>query len=323
MYDGCEPMPQTSSKIAPQRLMIPFAFACVYIFWGSTYFAIKIGGEYLPALLLAGVRFLISGALMLGYCRLRGMRLLWNARQMAWLALFGTLLLGAGNVGLIWAEKFLATGLASLLIAIVPLYVALIEYFLPNGEPLPPRGWVGLAIGSLGLFALLWPSIHKGMAGEMQRILAAAALLGGALCWTAGSVISRRVRLPVGAFVAAGWQMLFAGAFNAILAIMFKEWREAHWTLPAMGAIAYLVTFGSLVGFTAYIWLLEHVPVAKVATYAYVNPLVAVALGALFLGERLESSEYIGMVSVIFAVFLVTSSRMAKATVPLQEEPVA
>ena len=122
-------MQQSSQKPGPQRLLILFAFACVYIFWGSTYIAIKIAGEYLPALLLAGVRFLISGALMLGYCRLRGLRLLWNPRQMAWLALFGVLLLGAGNVGLIWAEKFLATGLASLLVAIVPLYVALIEYF--------------------------------------------------------------------------------------------------------------------------------------------------------------------------------------------------
>ena len=316
-------MQQSPQKPGPQRLLILFAFACVYIFWGSTYIAIKIAGEHLPALLLAGVRFLISGALMLGYCRLRGLRLLWSPRQMAWLALFGVLLLGAGNVGLIWAEKFLATGLASLLVAIVPLYVALIEYFLPNGEPLPARGWLGLFIGSVGLAALLWPSIHKGMAGEMQRILAAAALLGGALCWTLGSVISRRVRLPVSSFVAAGWQMLFAGAFNATLATMFGEWHGAHWTRPAVGAIAYLVTFGSLVGFTAYIWLLEHVPVAKVATYAYVNPLVAVALGALMLGERLESSEYIGMVSVIFAVFLVTSSRMAKPAAELQEEPVA
>lgn len=312
-------MPQYPQKLVSQRLLIPFAFACVYIFWGSTYIAIKIAGEHLPALLLAGVRFLISGALMLGYCRLRGLRLLWNRPQMAWLALFGILLLGGGNVGLIWAEKFLATGLASLLIAIVPLYVALIEYFLPGGEPLPARGWLGLLIGSVGLFALLWPSIHKGLSGEMQRILAAAALLGGALCWTVGSVISRRVRLPVNAFVAAGWQMLFAGIFNAILATMFGEWRGAHWTATAVEAIAYLVTFGSLVGFTAYIWLLEHVPVAKVATYAYVNPLVAVALGALILGERLESSEYIGMVSVIFAVFLVTSSRIAKAKVSRQE----
>jgi drug/metabolite transporter (DMT)-like permease len=316
-------MLQSPQKTASQRLSIPFAFACVYIFWGSTYIAIKIGGEYLPALLLAGVRFLISGTLMLGYCRLRGMRLLWNRRQMAWLALFGVLLLGAGNVGLIWAEKFLATGLASLLVAIVPLYVALIEYFLPDGEPLPARGWLGLFVGSIGLFALLWPSIHKGIAGEVQRILAAAALLGGALCWTVGSVISRRVRLPVNTFVAAGWQMLFAGAFNAILATMFGEWRGAHWTATAVGAIAYLVTFGSLVGFTAYIWLLEHVPVAKVATYAYVNPLVAVALGALILGERLESSEYIGMVSVILAVFLVTSSRVGKEAVSLGEESVA
>ena len=312
-------MTAVSPALKTSSLAIPTAFACVYFFWGSTYVAIKIGSEHLPALVLAGVRFLIAGTLMLGYCRARGLRVFWGRRQMAWLALFGILMLGGGNVGLVWSERFLPSGLASLLIAVVPLYVALIEFFLPSGEPLPWRGWLGLLIGSLGLAALLWPSIHKGLTGEMQRVLAAAAVLGGALCWTIASILSRHIRLPVNAFVAAGWEMLFAGIFNTTLATLFGDWGAVHWTRPAVGSIAYLVTFGSLVGFTAYIWLLERVPVAKVATYAYVNPVVAVILGALFLGERMERTEYIGMVAVVLAVFLVTSSQLGGAATPAQQ----
>lgn len=316
-------MSSVSPTLKASPLAIPIAFACVYIFWGSTYVAIKVGSEHLPALVLAGVRFLIAGTLMLGYCRVRGLRVFWGRRQLAWLALFGILLLSGGNVGLVWSERFLPSGLASLLIAVVPLYVAFIEFFMPSGEPLPWRGWLGLLIGSLGLAALLWPSIHKGLAGEMQRVLAAAAVLGGALCWTVASIISRHVRLPVNAFVAAGWEMLFAGIFNTMLATLFGDWGEVHWTPPAVGSIAYLVTFGSLIGFTAYIWLLEHVPVAKVATYAYVNPVVAVILGALFLGERLEPTEYIGMVAVVLAVFLVTSSQVGKPAASIKQEVAA
>lgn len=297
--------------------MIPLAFGCVYLFWGSTYLAIKIGGRDLPAFLLTGVRFLISGTLMLVYCRLRGLKTVRSARELAWLALYGLLLLGIGNASLVWGEKYLASGFASLLTAVVPLYVAAIETFLPGGEPLPPRGWLGLALGFLGLAALLAPSVRHGLSGQRGPMLAVAVLLLGALAWTIGSILSRRVALPVHSLVAAGWEMLFAGLINTVAATLLGDWSHAHWTLSSAGAIAYLVVFGSLVGFTAYVWLLEHVPVAKLATYAYVNPVVAVALGALFLGERLDRTEYAGMLAVIFAVFLVTSSQVKSR--PAQE----
>ncbi len=293
---------------------VPLAFACVYVFWGSTYTAIKVGTQYLPALLLTGVRFLISGSLMLLFCRLRGLRIFYRAREMAWLALLGFLMLGIGNFALVWSEKALPSGLAALIVAVVPLYVAVLEKLLPGGEQLHPRGITGLVLGFLGLGVLMWPSLRHGVSGNAAQAVAGGVLLVGSLAWAVGSLLSRRAKLGVDTLVAAGWQMLFAGVANTTLSTILGDWSHANWTRPAAWSIAYLVTFGSWVGYTAYIWLLKHVPVGKVATYAYVNPMVAVLLGFLLLGERLAPTEYAGMFLVVVAVALVTSSQVKSAT---------
>src|SRR5215469_17091057 len=194
-------MPSMPSNEAAVKSATPgkivLAFAGVYFFWGSTYTAIRIGAAEMPALLLAGTRFLIAGALLLAWCRWRGLRLLWPPRTMLLLALMGLLLLGGGNVGLVYAEQTLPSGLASLVLAVIPLYVALIEMFLPGGEPLPARGWLGMVMGFAGLAVLLWPSLRSGVSGDKTRLLAIAALLAGALSWTIGSLLSRRTHLPV------------------------------------------------------------------------------------------------------------------------------
>lgn len=290
------------------------AFAAVYFFWGSTYTAIRIGAEFMPALLLAGTRFTIAGALLLAWCRMRGLRLLWPLKTMLVVALIGLLLLGGGNLGLIYAEKTVPSGLASLVIAVIPLYVALIEMFLPGGEPLPRRGWLGVILGFAGLAALVWPSIRTGLAGDRARLTALAVLLAGALAWTAGSILSRRARLPVNSFVAASWEMLIAGLFTTTLGSALGEWPNFHFNSPAAGSLAYLITCGSLLGYSGYIYLIEHVPVAKVASYAYVNPVVAVLLGILFLHERPAPEELAGMPAILLAVFLLTSAQVKKRT---------
>ena len=289
---------------------IVLAFAGVYFFWGSTYTAIRIGAAEMPALLLAGTRFFIAGALLLAWCRCRHLRLVWPPRTMLLLGLIGLLLLGGGNVGLVYAEQTVPSGLASLVLAVIPLYVALIEMFLPGGEPLPARGWLGMAMGFAGLVALLWPSLRSGIAGDRARLLAISALLAGALSWTIGSLLSRRRRLPVNSFVAAAWQMLAAGTFNTALGTALWQWPRFHLNAAALGSLAYLITCGSLLGYSGFIFLIERVPVAKVSSYAYVNPVVAVLLGILFLHERPTKEEYVGMAVIPVAVFLLTTARV-------------
>ena len=289
---------------------IVLAFAAVYLFWGSTYTAIRVGAAEMPALLLAGTRFLIAGTLLLIWCRWRGLRLLWPSRTMLLLGLMGLLLLGGGNVGLVYAEQTVPSGMASLVLAVIPLYVALIEMFLPGGEPLPARGWLGMAMGFVGLAVLLWPSLRTGVAGDRTRLLAIGALLAGALSWTVGSLLARRVRLPANSFVAAAWQMVAAGAFNTALGTLLGQWPRFHLNAAAAGSLAWLITCGSLLGYSGYIYLLEHVPVAKVSSYAYVNPVVAVLLGIALLHERPSAAEYVGMTVIPVAVYLLTTARV-------------
>ena len=295
------------------KLSIVLAFASVYFFWGSTYTAIRIGAAEMPALLLAGTRFLIAGAILLAWCRVRGLRLVFPPKTMLLLGLMGLLLLGGGNVGLVYAEETLPSGLSSLILAVVPLYVALIEMFLPGGEPMPRRGWLGMTIGFVGLAALLWPSLRTGFAGDHSRLLAIVALLAGALSWTVGSIFSRRTRLPVNSLVAASWQMLVAGIFNTAIGTLLGQWPQFHVNRAAIGSLAWLVTGGSLLGYTGFIYLIEHVPVAKVTSYSYVNPVVAVVLGILLLHERPEPAEFVGMAGVVLAVFLLTTAKVKAA----------
>jgi drug/metabolite transporter (DMT)-like permease len=304
------------AKKAASTASIVLSFASVYFFWGSTYTAIRIGAAQMPPLLMAGTRFFIAGAILLIWCRWRGLRLLWPPRTMVILGLVGFFLLSINNVALIYAEKTISSGLASLLMAVMPLFAALAEMLLPGGEPLPARGWLGMALGFAGLAALVWPSLRTGFAGDYTRLLAIGALLAGAFAWTAGSLLSRHAHLPVNSFVAAAWQMLIAGAFNILLGTALGQWPQFHVNLASVGAQAYLITCGSLVGYTAFVYLLEHVPVAKVASYCYVNPVVAVLLGIILLGERPERAEFAGMAAIIVAVFVMTTAKVKAKSAP-------
>ncbi len=315
---------ETNSRVGLKAVgttSIVLAFLSVYFFWGSTYTAIRIGAAEMPALLLAGLRFFIAGVILLAWCRWRGLKLAFPPRTMFMLGLIGLLLLFLGNVGLVYAEKTVPSGMSSLGFAVMPLYVALIELFLPHGESLPLRGWLGLLIGFTGLAALLWPSLHNALVGNREMLLALIALLGGAFAWAVGSLLSRHAHLQVNSFVAASWQMIIAGCFDLLLGTALGNWQQFHLNRAAVGSLAYLITAGSLLGYTGFVYLIEHVPVAKVMSYTYVNPVVAVLLGIFLLHEHPEPTEFVGMAGILFAVFLLTTAQIkAKAAPPPVED---
>jgi drug/metabolite transporter (DMT)-like permease len=283
----------------------------------------RFGVEVLPPFVLGSTRFLISGPLLLGLSAIFGIKIRPSRQELGRLAIIGVLMLGCGNTAVIWAEQYIPTGLAALLVASIPLYAALIEMLLPKGEGLPLRGWLGIGIGFAGLMFLLWPGLRSGMRGDSRQIIAAGVTLGGALCWTVASVISRRSTIGISGFAAAGWQMVFGALFNMCLMVSTGGYRGAHWGVQAWASVLYLVTFGSLLTYTAYIFLLDNVAVSKVATYAYVNPVIAVILGAIFLHEHLVAVEYVGMGAILLAVFLVTSSKMKGGATTVVDEDLA
>jgi drug/metabolite transporter (DMT)-like permease len=301
---------------------IAIAFACVYVAWGSTYSAIEIAGRYFAPPLVGALRSMLSTALICGICVARGTSLR-VARGTAWrLALVGVLFMTVNNVMLIWGETKVASGLASLVIAMIPILVALMETALPGGERLNGRGWFGTLLGAVGIVALLWPTLHRAGEGDRRGLIGFVILAAAALVFAIGSVLSRRFHFKVDTFVATAWQLGAAGLCNLSIATASGTFRTAHWTREGIVAIAYLSTVGSVVGLTAYTYLLQHVAVTKVATYAFVNPVIAVLIGVATLHERLAEPEVVGMVLILCAVAMVILSRVATTTDPAQEFPI-
>ncbi len=297
------------------------AFALVYIFWGSTYLGIGIAVEHIPAALMAGTRFVIAGVLMLAYCGLSGRRISISMGDAARLAAIGILLLSIANVVLAHTEKVLPTGLAALIVSVTPLWFLVIETWVLRGDRLTTRGLLGLPLGLAGIVVLLWPKLTATTALGRRQFYASLTLLGASLAWAVGSALSKRWQGRVDPFSASGWEMTFAGIVNLLVAAMLGEFQEATWTTRGIAAIAYLIVFGSWVGFSAYIWLLQNVPMPKVATYAYVNPMVAVFLGWLVLHERVDAYILAGSIIIIAAVALTTSAKVLTKTGIEQAEP--
>lgn len=297
------------------RLHVILAFGLVYVFWGSTYLAIRLAVEAVPPALMAGTRFLIAGPLMLVYCALSGRRVRLTREETARLAIIGVLLLTVSNATLAWAEQWVPTGLAALIVSITPIWFLVLEtWVLPGEHQVSPRALAGVVLGILGIVVLLWPELRHTSGIGHRELLGSVSLIGASLSWATGSVLSKRWKVGVDAFAATGWEMALAGTANVIIGLAFGEHHRAVWSAKGLGAIIYLVIFGSWVGFTAYIWLLKHVPTTKVTTYAYVNPVVAVFLGWLVLHEQVTVYIMLGTVVIVAAVALVTGAKLKTRT---------
>jgi drug/metabolite transporter (DMT)-like permease len=295
--------------------MVILAFGLVYLFWGSTYLAIDIAVQTIPPALMCAMRFSIAGVVMLAVCALTGHRVLYTPRQIALAAVVGVLLLMGGNLTLSYAELTVSSGLAALIIAITPLWFLVLDSLLLGDHHISGRGKVGLALGILGLFVLFYPELTSRTTLGRRELWASVSLIGGSFSWALGSVLSKRWQSGMDVFSSTGWQVLAAGVANFLFALAMGDFSRVIWTTRGVGATMYLVVCGSWIGYTAYIWLLEHVPTSKVSTYAYVNPVVAVFLGWLILHEHVDRFILLGSAIVVLSVVLVTSAKVKQKTV--------
>ena len=311
-------MPTADPKLRSKALL---AFGLVYFFWGSTYLAIGIAVEHIGAALMTGIRFTTAGLLMLAWCALSGRTVRISRAEALRLAIIGVLLLSIGNAILGWAEETLPTGLAALIISITPLWFLMIETWIFRADHISRRGLIGLVLGIAGIVVLLWPKLHTTSSMGRKELFACLVLQLASMSWAFGSVLSKRWSTSSDAFVASAWQMAFAGSVNLVVSALLGEYHSAVWTVRGLSAIGYLIVFGSWVGFSAYIWLLNHVPTAKVATYAYVNPVVAVFLGWLVLHERVDIYILAGSAIILAGVALVTSAKVNKSAAVAADLP--
>ena len=302
----------------PSRAMLILNFGLVYLFWGSTYLGIDIAVEHIPPALMCATRFTIAGIIMLAYCLLTGENIRYIAKKLLQLAVVGNLLLMGGNLTLSYAERYIPSGLAAMLVASIPLWFLVLDSLLLGHNRLSGRSVVGLALGFAGTLVLLWPQLST--TGEIGRrqLWWSVALIGGSLSWAFGSVLSKKWQSGPPTFAATAWQVFFAGMGNSIFALLNHDFARAIWTRRGIGAVAYLVVGGSLIGYTAYIYILSHAPTAKVSTYAYVNPIVAIFLGWLVLHETIDRYVVAGSAIVIASVIVVTSASVTNKAKPLK-----
>jgi drug/metabolite transporter (DMT)-like permease len=303
------------SAASPSRWRVILAFGLVYVFWGSTYLGIGIAVEHIPPGLMCGVRFTIAGIAMLAWCALTGRRILHTLRDLFHMAVVGILLLMGGNLTLSYAEQIVPTGLAALLIAVTPLWFLVLDSLLLGDHHISPRGKIGLLLGIAGVVVLIWPEVRTPASIGRRELWWSLGLLAGSFSWAFGSVLSKKWP-SADPFSATAWQVTFAGIANLVFAALFERNSDVLWTARGVGAIFYLIVCGSWIGYTAYIWLLQHVPTSKVATYAYVNPVVAVFLGWLVLHERIDRFIVLGTAVVVASVVLVTSAKISNRPVP-------
>jgi len=300
-------MRSAPATTAPSRTLVVLAFLAIYVLWGSTYLAIRVGVETLPPLGMAATRFLVAGVLLGAWTLLQGK--FERATLVHWRSatIVGALLLFGGNGCVVLAETRVESGVAALVIATTPLWMISIHALAPGGTRPRPVEIAGLALGFAGVWVLVDPGV-----GWAVDPLGTVLLVIATISWASGSLYSRSAPLPRSPLQGAAMEMLAGGAVLLVASLVRGEWASvepARFSLASIASLAYLVVFGSLVGFSAYIWLLRVTTPAKVATYAYVNPVVAVALGWAVLSEPITTDTLVATALIVAAVVLTTVVR--------------
>ncbi len=311
---------QTTTRTRRSPGVIWGALIVVYVVWGSTYLAIRVTVEDMPPLLTAASRFLIAGVVMAGILAARhGPAVLRvRPRELRGAAIVGVLLLAGGNGGVVLGERTISSGLAALLVAIVPLWLIVLRR--ASGDRPRALTWTGVLVGFVGLVVLVQPG--GGGGADMVGVLF---VLGATTCWSVGSFYSQRTTMPANPFVATVWEMLAGGMALTVLGFLRGERVSppSAYSTESLLALGYLIVFGSLVAFTAYVWLLHNAPLSLVSTYAYVNPVVAVFLGALLLSEPVTVAILLGGGIVVVGVALVVTAERPHPVCDDDEPPPA
>jgi drug/metabolite transporter (DMT)-like permease len=308
------------------RWQVVAALGAIYLIWGSTYLAIRFSIETMPPILMAGARFVFAGVLLFIWARARGAQ--WPSLK-HWRGglIVGGLLLLAGNGGVVLGERLVPTGTVALLVGSVPLWIALLGWLLPGGtRPTLPVA-VGLLFGFAGVALLISPAQGAGVVNPLGMAI----VLGAAICWAIGSVYARGNVMASDPIMATATEMLGGGALLLLVASVTGEWGSLHLasiSTHSWLALAYLIVFGSIIGFTCYTWLLRSTPASVAATYAYVNPLVAVFLGWSLNGEPVSTRTLLAALVIISGVVIITTlqargRRMRHRTAPQVDPPTA
>ena len=284
------------------------ALLALYIDWGSTYLGIKVAIETIPPFFHASIRFLISGMILVIWQRSAG-HAMPTRKQWVSAAIIGTLLLLGGNGLVSWAEQFIPSGIAALIIGSMPMFLVVAEALRPNGVKPTWRAIIGLLIGFVGIFILVGPAEISGSSTKLNTF-GVIALLGACVTWASGSVYSKTADLPKSSLMNTGAQMLMGSVSLLIVSLLTGElhgWDVAAVSSRSIYGLTYLILVGSLVGFASYGWLLQNAPISLVATYAYVNPIVAVFLGNWIGNEPLEPRIWIAAAIIIGSVIFINT----------------
>ncbi|MGA9391560.1 MAG: EamA family transporter [Candidatus Sulfotelmatobacter sp.] len=304
----------------PQRWKTLLAFAIIYLVWGSTFLAIRIGVREVPPLLLAGVRFFAAGVVLYAWMRATGTA---SPTRREWASVTSlAVLIFLVDYGLVfWAEQRVPSGITAVMLATIPAFTALAEILILHTQRLTLRLGIALVVGLSGVAVLVSRSVSFGDA-PIERS-GALALVVGAISWSLASVLSRKLSLPQSKVMSSAAQMLVGGILLILAAAMFGEFRGFHARQVSTGAwlaLLYLIVAGSIVAFTAYVWLIHHESPTKVGTYAYVNPVIAVVLGYFFGGEALGARTILGTFLVLVSVVVITTTPKTANSVRLIEE---